>query len=247
MATQVWAHRGASAYAPENTLTAFKEAVDLGADGIELDVHLTDDGEIVVAHDDTIDRCSDGTGLIAQKTLAELSLLNFATQWPGHAPERIPTLSQVLELMKPTGLEVNIELKSATVIYPDIEARAVALVKSLGMENRVIYSSFNHYSLMLVRKADPDARIGLLYQCAMVDPWVYALHLRAQAIHPYYPTLMVPGVIEGCRRTSLEINAWTVNNREDCLRLAAASVNAIITDKPDVALSAVRSAGGEEQ
>lgn len=108
MAT-IFAHRGASAYAPENTLEAFQLAVDQGAHGVELDVHLCRSGEIVVAHDETVDRVSDGTGRILDMTLQELKALHFNKTHPEFPDARIPTLEEVFQLLAPTGLEINIE------------------------------------------------------------------------------------------------------------------------------------------
>ena len=107
MKTQVWAHRGASAYAPENTLEAFRLAAEMGADGVELDVQLSRDGELVVAHDETIDRVSNGTGYIKDYTLAQLKKLSFNRLFPDFKDARIPTLKEVYELLKPAGLTVN--------------------------------------------------------------------------------------------------------------------------------------------
>lgn len=114
----IWAHRGASAHAPENTLPAFELAVEQGADGVELDVHLTADGHLVVTHDETIDRCSDGTGAIASLTLEQLRAFDFSAGWEGFAGTRIPTLREVYELLHPTDLTINVELKNTFAPYP---------------------------------------------------------------------------------------------------------------------------------
>ena len=113
MKTKVWAHRGASAYAPENTLEAFLLAAEQGADGVELDVQLTKDGEMVVVHDEEIDRVSDGSGFVKDYTLAELKNLNFNKTHPEYQNVKIPTLREVYEALKPTGMTINVELKTA--------------------------------------------------------------------------------------------------------------------------------------
>ena len=112
MKTKVWAHRGASAYAPENTLEAFRLAAEQKADGVELDVQLSKDGELVVIHDETIDRVSDGSGYVRDYTLEELKRFHFNRLHPEYADARIPTLAEVYELLKPTGLEINVDRKS---------------------------------------------------------------------------------------------------------------------------------------
>lgn len=231
MKTLIWAHRGASGYAPENTMEAFRLANKQCADGIELDIHLTKDGYIVVAHDDTIDRCSNGSGRIIDKTLEELLSYDFSNHLPEYRNIKIPTLEEVLCFVKETKMSVNIEIKSGE----GIEKKAVELVSKLGMKNRVIFSSFNHYSLMLVKNIDASIPIGLLYGEAMVDPHVYAAHLKAEAIHPHYMTLAVPGTIAGCKANGVKINSWTVNTSEHIEWMFKEGINAVITNYPDIA------------
>lgn len=236
MKTKIWAHRGASAYAPENTMQAFQLAREMGADGFELDVHLTKDGHLVVAHDETVDRCSDGTGRIIDKTLKQLSELDFSKGFSRFSPARIPSLLQVLEYARDYDLTVNIELKTDRIMYRNIEKKAIELVNSLNMRDKVIFSSFNHYSIKLVKQIEPSANIGILYTEAMIDPCLYACHLKAEAIHPYYLTLMVPETVVGCKKHNVKIHTWTVNDKEHIAWLVKEGVDAIITDCPDVAV-----------
>ena len=118
--TLVWGHRGASGYAPENTMAAFEKAVELGADGIELDVQLTKDGELVGIHDETIDRVSDGSGWVKDYTYAKLIKHNFNRTHPEYEHAQIPTLEEVYALIKPTDLTINVEIKTGVVVYPEI-------------------------------------------------------------------------------------------------------------------------------
>ena len=235
MKTYIWAHRGASAYAPENTMEAFKLANKLCADGIELDIHMTKDGHIVVAHDETIDRCSNGSGRIIDKTLNELLTYDFSNNMPDYNNSKIPTLKDVLCYVRDTDMTINIEIKSDAVIYEGIEEKAATMVSKLGMKKRVIYSSFNHYSLMVLKKLDKTIPIGLLYSEAMIEPYLYARHLKAEAIHPFYPTLMVPNTVSGCKSNGILIHPWTVNEPEHMTWMFREGVNAIITNYPDVA------------
>ena len=154
---QVYAHRGASAYAPENTLPAFALAMEQGADGIELDIHLTKDGELVVIHDEKVDRTTNGTGLVKDYTLAELRGLCADNGMEGFSEARIPTLREVLALVKPSDMMVNIEIKTGILWYDGIEEKALRLVQDMGMQDRVIWSSFNHYSTRS-RVAGPRSR-----------------------------------------------------------------------------------------
>ena len=136
MKTKVWAHRGASAYAPENTLEAFLLAAEQGADGVELDVQLTKDGEMVVVHDEEIDRVSDGSGFVKDYTLAELKNLNFNKTHLEYQNVKIPTLREVYEALKPTGMTINVELKTGIFWYKDLEKKVLELTKEMEMEDR---------------------------------------------------------------------------------------------------------------
>lgn len=237
MDTMIWAHRGASAYAPENSMEAFILAQKMGAEGIELDIHLSKDGHLVVAHDETVDRCSNGSGLIVEKTLHELLELDFSNGKENYSNTRIPTLEQVLEFIKASGLTLNIEIKTGIVLYEGIEEKTIKLVSKMGLDDKVIYSSFNHYSLSIVKKINPSAPIGILYSEAMVDPYVYAKHLGAVAIHPYYKTLLVPGTIENCKNHGIKIHTWTVDSNDGINRMLENNVEAIITNRPDFAIT----------
>ena len=156
--TLVWGHRGASGYAPENTMAAFEKAVELGADGIELDVQLTKDGELVVIHDETIDRVSDGSGWVKDYTYAKLIKHNFNRTHPEYEHAQIPTLEEVYALIKPTDLTINVEIKTGVVFYPEIEARVLDLTERMGLMERVIFSSFNHYTIQKNQRDQSGSR-----------------------------------------------------------------------------------------
>ena len=234
--TAVWAHRGASRMAPENTLEAFALAQRLGADGIELDVQLSCDGHLVVIHDDTIDRTSNGSGAVADLTLAELRAFSYDAGMDGFSDVRLPELVDVFELLIDTDMVINVELKADV---PGMGPQIDALVEEFGLTQRVIYSSFNHYALRDLLDAGTRVRIGLLVAEALIDPWVYAKDLGAAALHPFWMTVMKPGYVEACHHAGIAVNTWTVNN-EDVLRgLGMLGVDAVITDDPELALRAV--------
>ena len=237
----VWAHRGASAYAPENTLEAFRLANEMHADGIELDVHLSKDGEVVVGHDETVKRTTLGAcdKRLCDMTVEEMQQLDVYNGKEEYRGARIPTLRQVLEFLKTNDMYLNIELKTTDIFYPGLEEKTVALVHEYGLADRVIYSSFNHYSLMLARKADPDCKIGLLYSEGMYEPHAYAQHLNATAIHPHFRTLLIPGSTEGCVKNGILINPWTVDDEETMRWLLSIGCNALISNVPDVARKVV--------
>ena len=234
----IQAHRGASAYSPENTLEAFSLAIEQKADGIELDVHLSKDGHIVVAHDARLDRVSNGTGYINDYTLEELKLLDFGALFPGNPACRIPTLSEVFSLVKPLGLTVNIELKTTERLYPELPKKLIAMTEEFLMQDQVIYSSFNHYSLAQIKKLDPNAKIGLLYELGMVDPWVYANYVGAYAIHPhYYVIAALPDTVARCHDNGVKVNVWTVDEAQAVNLMLECGVDGIITNRPNVAVA----------
>ena len=231
----IWAHRGASGSAPENTLVAFQRAIDLGAEGIELDVQLTKDDVIVVCHDETIDRTSDGTGWLKDYTLEELRSFDFNQQFQEYGPQTIPTMKEVLALIKPTNLVIDIELKTSIIYYPQLEEKIVALVKEFGMEDRVNYSSFNHYSCVHVHEIDPNAEVGFLYWDAPIDFPLYAKKHGANAMNPAYANLYLPNTLEQAKEAGLNIYVWDVLTKEQMLKCKEMGVTAIITNYPEIA------------
>ena len=234
--TQVWGHRGADGwdkqYAPENTLPSFQKAIDMGADGVEFDVQLTSDGKIVVCHDEKIDRTSDGKGWLKDYTLKELKQFNFAKPHPEYGFVEIPTLEELLTLLKPTGLTLNIELKTGVIYYDGLEEKTVQLVKKFGMEDRVIYSSFNHYSLQKLKQQFPEANIGLLMGENFVDVPDYPKRLGAMAVHPPAQAL-TRAYVAHCHACGLKVHTWTVDNLVMIHCVTAMGVDAFITDCPD--------------
>lgn len=231
------AHRGASGYAPENTMAAFEKALEMGAEGIELDVHLTADGEIVVIHDHTIDRTSDGKGMVGALTLEEIRKYDFGAWFdPKFKGQRIPTLGEVFELLEDWDGLLNIEVKSGPILYPGIEEKLVDMVKSWNFRGRIIFSSFNHYSLRDIKALDPSMEIGLLYMAGLVEPWKYAKDLNAQALHPLYYNV-VPELVAGCKENGIKLNPFTIDEEKEMEMIMRAGVDGIITDYPDRALN----------
>ena len=235
----VWAHRGASGYAPENTLAAFQKAVDLGADGVELDIQLTKDDQIVVIHDETIDRTSDGKGWVKDYTLEELRAFNYNRTKPEYKHADIPTMREVFELLKPTGLFINIEIKTGVVFYEKIEEKILALAKEMGMEDRVCYSSFNHYTVTRIHELKPDAEVGFLYADGPIDMPSYGVKHGVNALHPALYNLQYDGFVKECKEKGLKLNVWTVNERPYIEMCCQYGVDAIITNYPDIAKEVV--------
>jgi glycerophosphoryl diester phosphodiesterase len=228
-------HRGACGYAPENTLEAFRLALSQGADGYELDVHMTKDGELVVIHDESVDRTTDGTGLVRDLTLAEIKALDASCGMDAYRGAKIPTLREALELVRDTHHTVNVEIKTDEWFYPELEEKCLALVQELGMEDRIIYSSFNHFTLQKIRALKPDAKTGMLFGDIMVKAWEYAKPLNVDFLHPMKMNIWVPGFAEETAKAGYGINMWTINDEQTMLRCLDCGAG-IITNYPDVAV-----------
>lgn len=239
--TQIWAHRGSSTQAPENTLEAFELAIGQGADGIELDVQLTADGVVVVCHDETTDRTSDASGAITAMTLEELRRANFNNRMDGFNC-RIPTLAEVLDLIAGTDLRVNVELKNSIVAQPGLEAGVEATVAQSGLAaeaaERVVYSSFNHRSLETLAAAGTHVPLGVLHVEPMVRAWEYARSFGATALHPWFGSL-AEDEIARAHDAGVAVHPWTVDEPEQMRSLAARGADAIITNVPLVAREAL--------
>lgn len=234
--TAVIAHRGASAKRPENTLEAFALAAEMGADGVELDVHYTKDRQVVVAHDSHIDRMSNGRGKIIEYTLEQLLVFDFGYGFYGECRGiRIPTLRQVLELLAPTGLRVNVEIKSAD---PDIVADCIRIAKETGMEDHVFYSSFDHLQLQRMKEQLPEMTVAPLYSFNMLYAAEYGAMMQAGALHPHFKQIdAFEDYVSLAHEKGICVNVWTVDKEEDLRRMYEKGVDGIITNQPDVALA----------
>ncbi|ANS73797.1 hypothetical protein AWM70_03760 [Paenibacillus yonginensis] len=227
------AHRGASGYCPENTMAAFKRAIELGANGIETDVQMTADGHLVLIHDEGLQRTAGSPKRVKDVTLEELRTLDAGSWYdPSFAGERVPTLRELLELVLPTSVQVNIELKNGIVQYPGLEEAVIQEVRELGLSDRIIISSFNHYSLVKCKQLAPEIRTGVLYMEGLYEPWKYAAGLGADALHPHYFAVL-PEWVAASAEQNIAYHPFTVNKEEDMKRLLEAGVAAIITDYPD--------------
>lgn len=244
---KIFAHRGASAYAPENTLEAFQLAMNQGADGIELDVQLTKDGELVVIHDETIDRVSDGKGAVRDYTLEELKKISVSNHFEQYPDVKIPTLREVLELVKPGTMEINIELKTGIFWYPEIERKVLELVKEEGMEDRIIYSSFNHYSVQKIKELSPEAGTAYLIGDVMLDVAAYTKNTGIKGLHPALFHVKMADFLKEYKESGIALRVWTVNEKDQIRWLIDEGVDAVITNYPDRGLEARDEAEAESR
>ncbi|SMO48976.1 glycerophosphodiester phosphodiesterase [Melghirimyces algeriensis] len=231
---QVFAHRGYSAVAPENTMAAFQRAAEAGADGLELDVHLTKDREVVVIHDYTLKRTTDGKGWVKDFTWKELRRLD-AGSWFGEEfqGEPIPHLKEVLELAADKNLLLNIELKSNKYPEPGLEERVLEWTEQFGRTDKVMISSFNHHSLRRVKEMHPEMDVAILFMANLYEPWTYARHAGADSIHPYWPTVSEE-MVNACHNMGIPLRPFTVNREKEMRRLSNLGVDAIITDQVEL-------------
>ena len=218
-------HRGAKGYEPENTLISFQKAIELKADGVEFDVHVCKSGELVVIHDFTVDRTTNGTGAISDLTLAELRKLRIDVH------HQIPTLDEVLHLFNKKHV-INIELKGSNT------AELVCdFIDKNVKENRFEYSNFNVSSfqrdeLETVARYNSNIHIGVLTQASVEQALEWASEFKAKAIHPHFSLLTAENVALAHQK-KYQVYTWTVNEISDIQRVKKLGVDAIITDFPD--------------
>jgi glycerophosphoryl diester phosphodiesterase len=235
----IFAHRGSSKHAPENTLAAFDLAVSQNADAIELDAKLCADGEIVVIHDQTIDRTTDGTGSVADFPLAALNEID-AGSWFGNEfrNEKIPSLAEVFESVGGKTF-INVELTNYASLRDELPDKVVDLVRKYGLETRVLFSSFNPLALRRAHQLLPEAPLGLLalpgFPGGWARSWLGHWVVPYQALHPEVNDTSQK-LIKYQHKRNRRVHTWTVNAPDDIKRLIQTGVDGIFTDDPPLAL-----------
>ncbi len=234
--TQIFAHRGYSAKFPENTMKAFMEAEKAGAEGLELDIQMTRDGELVVIHDEKVDRTTDGKGFVKDFASQELRKLDAGYNSKEQArKEPIPFLEEVFEWMSGNAIFCNVELKTGMFFYPGIEEKLISMIRSWKLENRITISSFNHYTLVNMIQMDPGLETAPLLAEGLYMPWVYAKSIKAKGFHPHYRAARNEIIRESLAQ-GIAVRPYTVNKGAELERLLKAGCTAIITDDPVKAL-----------
>ncbi len=240
--TLVVAHRGGSALAPENTLGAFGNAIQLGVDMVECDVHLSKDGEVVVMHDPSVATTTDGSGQIGTLTLAEIKKLNAAAksslkEW---SPQAVPTLAEVLDLAKgKVGIQIEIKLTAGNARYPSIERKVLDLINARDMLGQVILISFDFPTLQEVKKLEPRAKTGALVRADWFTGRDAAKAvgdaIAATGADYFMPTSapVTEAHVQAAHASGIKIGVWTVNTTGEMQRYARYGVDAITSDKPD--------------
>jgi len=229
-----FAHRGFCSRYPENTLLAFEKALAEGVDGIENDVQLTKDGEIIIMHDESVDRTTNGAGWVKDLTLAQIKELDASEKFGGQfGVQRVPTLREYLELVKDEPIVTNIEMKTGVFEYREMEQMLADMLREYKMEDRVLISTFNHFTIMRMKKIAPELKYGFLAYDWRLDAGEYTQKHGVPCYHPDYHNLTWE-VVEDLRSHGIEMNPYTVNDPEDIRDMIAKGVNSVITDCPDV-------------
>ena len=234
----VWAHRGFSSIYPENTMLAFEKAVESGADGIEMDVHLSSDGYPVVIHDESLLRTAGVDKKVGECTLDELTHTVASQTQGGRYNTTIPSFDEFCAFVKESNTRANIELKTGVVYYPGLEEKVVDTVRKYRLEDKIIFSSFNWLSLVLVKKLLPQVPCGLLFEYHMNARHLSYLAKAAglELLHPDFPCIS-DEMVEESRELGIGINAWTINSEEELRKLMEWDVKGCITNSPDMCLA----------
>lgn len=230
---EIFAHRGASGNYPENTISAFKEAARLPVFGIEFDVHMTADYELVVIHDESIDRTSDGTGYVKDLSLAELKNHDFGSWFSSEFQgETIPTLAEVLDVFDSTNHKLNIELKSDIFPYDGMVGKVLNMITERQMDSRIIISSFDHSAIHSVKRLKPQIETAALFMEVLVHPLDYLRKIPADALHILFPAAVRSSIAEVIS-SGMPVRTFTVNDETYAMMLKQAGVQAIFTDFPE--------------
>jgi glycerophosphoryl diester phosphodiesterase len=227
------AHRGASGEAPENTLAAFQLAIEQGCDALELDIQLSFDGKLMVCHDSTVNRTTNGSGRIVDIDSSHLRTFDvgnwFNKKFKG---QQIPFLAEVFEMI-PQDIMVNVEIKMIPEYENKIEQKLVDLLIEIDRLSNVVISSFDHSCLVKLMKMEPRAKIGLLYQQKLFNPVEYAalLNVPVFSLHPHYKSINEHDIIKA-KSCGISVYPWTVDHIKDMRKLIKKGVAGIITNYP---------------
>lgn len=230
MAIEVIGHRGAAGLEPENTLRSIRKAIEIGVDRVEIDVRVTRDSKLVVIHDETVDRTTNGHGYVKDMTFEEIRKLDAGKG------EKVPTLEEALNLTRGKVI-LQIELKVAEATEPTIE-----LIEGSGAEREVVITSFIHSLLKKVHCLNPDIRTGALFFDVREDIFERAIDACAEAIHVYYRNI-TPKLVEDAHKRGLKVVAWNPDEVGDMKRMISLGVDAIGSNRPDILINLLREMG----
>ena len=233
---KIFAHRGASGYAPENTLTAIKKAIEMKADGIEIDIQLTKDGKIVVMHDWKVDRTTTGRGFVYELDFDYIRSLD-AGQWytKDFIGEVVPTLEEVLDIL-PNDIMLNIEIKDTARKHSNIEEKMLEVLKKYPEKfDNIIVSSFHHDKIKRLQELEPKLKLALLTDSEFIEieKYLSTNGLNSFSYHPEI-NLISKEDVEILHKKGIKVFVWTVNKEEDLAYLIKLGVDGVITNYPDI-------------
>ncbi len=238
--TKIYGHRGFSGKYPENTMLAFEKAVEIGCNGIELDVQLTKDGECVIIHDETVNRTTNGTGYVKDYTLDEIKKLSANASFGDILPtQKIPTLREYFGYIKDKNITTNIEMKTSKFLYNGMIEKVCKLVEEFNLQDRIVYSSFNHYTCKELMEYDNSLKCGLLIDSWLLDVGEYAKKHNAYSVNAGY-TFLTKEICDELHRNNILAMAWTPNETEDIKQLIENGCDVIITNYPDLAQTLIQ-------
>lgn len=252
MGTWISAHRGGAALAPENTLASFRKGLEFHPDFLEMDIHLTKDGIPVVIHDSRIDRTTDGTGRVADYTLAELQKFNAAAKFAGGPYERqaIPSLAQVLDLAKDTGVRLELEVKATAdgLRYPAIEQKIVDALTARDMLHRVRIMAFELDTIVRAKKIAPHVQTVALLSLAFLGTLeTYDADKALDYLQVFQPNgigvwkdLTSQVLVDAAHKRNIMVGVWTVDAEDEMRKFADMGVDSITSNKPDLAERVLR-------
>lgn len=215
------AHRGASFLEPENTLRSIRRAIDLHADMVEVDVRVSKDGELVVIHDERVDRTTNGTGYVKDLKLRELKKLDAGLG------EEIPTLNEVLKLFKDKigeNVKLIVEIK-----IPKIEEEVLKIIHDVALK-RVLLTSFYHPTIKNVKNLNPDMETGIIFACQPINAWELALNAGSDVIFPR-SEFVDKAMVENAHKHMISVYPWTIDERDRAKALIKMGVDGIVTNK----------------
>ncbi len=234
-----FAHRGYSSAYPENTMLAYRKAVETGAQGIEMDVRFSKDGVIVISHDGNMERMAGKKGHVRDFDLAELKTFNFCGSHPEAGFTPIATLEEYFDYIRTTDVVTNIEIKSDVGNFAALEEACVAMIRAYKLEEKIIFSSFNHFSMVYCKRIAPEIKTGLLFGSEYSKEFEplgfagYAKFCHADYLHPHYSG-MSPADVEAAQADGIGVNVWTVDDPEIMKAYLAVDAHGIITNHPEI-------------
>ena len=234
---KIIAHRGYSGLYPENTMLAFQKAAEISSDEIELDVQLSKDGEVVIFHDESLERLTGQRCWLRDLPFSELKKLNTSQVVYGgkfgFCP--IPSLDEYFAWVKTTPVVTNIELKNSRFYYEGLEEKTIALIEKHGLQGQVYFSSFNHVSLMKCKKINPGIPCGILVgaEAAVGNPGYYVKSNGLDFYHPRFNCLN-DETVKNCENHGIGINVWTVDDMGGLLQAQEWKCRGLITNFPEV-------------